>query len=187
MKNKATLLLFFSTVIVLFSGCATLFSYDPQQPEVVVTKASSDELRRFGINYDVNPYLDKKSILSGWVTDTFVLKIKMNFPVDTRIYITAEMKTLDGKNAAQAYDNDALIQFWEENSERDSETALTTIQKNKNIRKSCIPGFSFNQKAGQATYFLPFIGWHPIQKPAKVFVQVATGKGEPIIYTYTLE
>lgn len=141
------------------------------------------------MNNLTNPYMDIKSILGGWQTDTTVIKISLNVPTETRVYITADMKAPNGESISLPYYRDALIDFWNQNTDTDTDITIKKmyIEKIKNIRQSCMPSFTFMQNPGEAVYYLPFIGNHPIRKPARLYVQVSTGSGEPTVYTATLE
>lgn len=176
-------------VISVMSSCATMKPYDPGEKSVAISLATEQELRRFGMNNLVNPYMDVKSILGGWLTDTTVIKISLNLPKETRVYITAEMKGKNGQPSASPYYRDALIDFWDQNTETDTDITVKKmyIEKVGSIRRTCLPGFTFIQKPGAEVYYLPFIGDHPISRPSTIYVQVSTGSGEPAVYTATLE
>lgn len=163
--------------------------YDPAEKSVSISFATEQELRRFGMNNLANPYMDVKSILGGWRTDTTVIKIALNLPKETRVYITAEMKGKNGQPSALPYYRDALIDFWDQNTETDTDITVKKmyIEKVGSIRRTCLPGFTFIQKPGVETYYLPFIGDHPISRPSEIYIQVSTGSGEPTVYTATLE
>lgn len=187
-KRETGFILFILCVIFVFSSCATTRKFDTSLPEVKVERVNEEGILRFGSGTLINPYMDIKSFGSGWVTDTFVTKIDLNLPEDRTVYIVAEMKTLDRKiTVAEPKDVDSLTKFWEANTEKDILYAKYYNKKMTTIRYSCVPAFSFKQKAGRITYYLPFIGSHPIKRPAKIYVQVSTGKGEPVIFETIIE
>lgn len=172
---------------MVLAGCASLPSYDANNPRVSLSKASDKELLFFGNSYVENPYLEPRTLIRGKLNEFYIVKLSLNLPEAARVSVIAEAKKLDGSEAAKVYDQNTFIEFWDANTTVESTSGSEIQKKNSSITRSCIPAFSFTASAGQTEYFIPFVGKNPIPRPAKIYVQVSTGSGEPAVYTVTLE
>ncbi len=174
------------TAIVLFFSCATRPSFDPSIPLLSIEKADAAVLSMFGSTFETNPYLEPKTLLRGKLNEFFVVKISFNLPKDSEVLITAEAVDKDGRDAASAYDRYALKDFWE--FAANFETDNPKFQKKMiALEKSCIPGYSFHQKAGKAEYYMPFVGKNPLPRPSSFSIRVALASGESATYEFLLE
>ena len=172
----------------MVSSCTTGNSrYDISIPPVIVEEARTEDIRYFGFNYDVNPYMEIKSLLRGWVTEIHIVKIQLNLPIESSIIVIAEMKDKNGKLVAQGMDETALTKFWEENTDRDLIDAEKYIKKISNIRRSAIPDYNFIQKPGRETYYIPFTKYRPTPRPVSIQVQIISERSEPVIFQKYLE
>jgi len=125
-------------------------------------------------------------LLRGKLNEFFVVKIAFNLPGDSEVLIIAEAVGKDGNNTATAYDSYAHKDFWE--FAVNFETDNPKFQKKMlTLEKTCIPGFSFNQKAGKTEYYIPFVGKNPLPRPTSIYIQVALASGESATYEFLLE
>lgn len=179
------LLIVFAAVFAL-SSCVTTETFDAALPTVAIIKASASDIARYGSTYEVNPYLEPKTLLRGKLNEFFVVKVTLNLQVSSRISIIADAVGPNGSDAAKANDRVSFTEFWNFFSGGDADTPAARKRLNT-IDLTCVPALSFTQKAGLTTYLIPFVGSNPIPRPAKMYVQVSTGSGEPVVYTATLE
>ena len=172
---------------ILLAGCASLPAYDTDKPRLSLSKANEKELLAYGNSFVENPYLEPRTLIRGKLNEFHIVKLSLNLPEATRISIIAEAKKLDGSEAAKVYDQNTFAEFWDANTTVESTSGSEIQKKNSSISRSCIPAFSFTANAGQSEFYIPFVGRNPIPRPAKIYVQVSTGSGEPCVYTATLE
>lgn len=154
---------------------------------MVLSKATEKELLTYGNSFIENPYLEPRTLIRGKLNEFYILKLSLNLPEATRISIIAEAKKLDGSEAAKVYDQNTFAEFWDAITTVESISGSEIQKKNSSISRSCIPAFSFTASAGQSEFYIPVAGRNPIPRPAKIYVQVSTGSGEPCVYTATLE
>lgn len=180
------LILVFTTAILLLFSCATRPSFDASLPLISIEKINAADLSKFGSSFETNPYLEPKTLLRGKLNEFFVVKISFNLQEDSEVLITAEAIGKDGNDTATAYDSYALKDFWE--FAANFETDNPKFQKKMlALEKTCIPGYSFNQKAGKTEYYMPFVGKNPLPRPTSIYVQVALASGESSNYDFLLE
>ncbi len=172
--------------LVALGSCATVNVYDPSIPSVAITRANSSDIARFGSSFEINPYLEPKTLLRGKLNEFVVMKVALNLQNDSRISVIADITTAADPKAAVANDKFAFTEYWNFFSGGDAETQMARKRLNT-LDQTCIPALSFVQKAGKYTYYIPFVGNNPIPRPAKIYVQVSTGSGEPAVYTAMLE
>jgi len=154
---------------------------------VIISKASDDDIKAYGRNFDENPYLEPRTLIRGKLNEFFIVKIQFNLPSESKISIIADATAKDGKEAARAYDTQGFIAFWESNIFKDEDNDAQKQRKYTSIERSCVPSMNFSQRAGQNTLYLPIVGANPIPRPAKIYVQVATSSGESVVFSYLLE
>jgi len=154
---------------------------------VSLSQASEKELLSYGNSFVENPYLEPRTLIRGKLNEFYIVKLSLNLPETSRVSIIAEAKKLDGSEAAKAYDQNTFIEFWDANTTVESTSGSEIQKKNSSITRSCIPAFSFTASAGQTEFLIPLVGKNPIPRPAKIYIQVSAGSGEPCVYTATLE
>lgn len=172
--------------LFIISGCASIKPFDSSLPLLTISKAEKKDLRGFGNTFDTNPYIEPSSLIRGKLNEFFVIKLEFNLPQNSRIHIIAEGNTNEGVISAKAYDMYALEDFWNSVTYRESENDAKFQLRISNIKRSCIPSFSFEQNAGQSVLFFPFIGKNPIPRPSKIYVQVVVENLQSYNFEYLL-
>ena len=172
---------------ILLAGCASLPAYDTAKPHMALTAATEKELLAYGNSFVENPYLEPRTLLRGKLNEFYIVKLSLNLPEATRISVIADARKPDGSEAAKVYEQNTFIEFWDAVTAAESTAGSEIQKKNSSISRSCLPAFSFIANAGQSECYIPFVGKYPIPRPAKIYVQVSTGSGEPAVYTATLE
>ncbi|MCE1206618.1 MAG: hypothetical protein LWX00_04350 [Spirochaetia bacterium] len=188
MKTRKSLLLIAcaAAAVILISACATKPKFNPNQPQVTMSQAIQAELRQFGPNSDTNPYIEPRTLIRGKLNEFYIVRLALNLSAETQISILAEAKGPDGTETAKAMDMYAFEAYWDSVTYREPDNDAKIQARITNIKRSCIPGFSFTANAGQSIYYIPFVGKNPIPRPSRIYVQVTVGNTEPVIYTADL-
>ncbi|MFA5852456.1 MAG: hypothetical protein WC820_07135 [Spirochaetales bacterium] len=189
MKSKHFIIGFAAVAMIaaLFSGCASAPHYNPALPVLAVSQAQYADIRPYGPSYESNPYMEPRTLIRGKLNEFFVVKLDFNLAVDAKITVIADATTLDGKEAAKAYDQYAFVSYWDANTSYEPDNDAKAQMRNTIISRSCIPSMSFTQRAGKSTLLMPMIGKNPIPRPAKLYVQVAASTGESVVFNFLLE
>lgn len=187
MKHRHLVLFIVGIVGILLSACTSAPKYRADLPPVKISRATAEEIGRFGENFTTNPYLEPRTTIRGKLNEFFIAKVMLNLPAKAKVSVIAEMKSADGAVAAKAYARDDFIAFWDSVTSSEPGNDYKIQRRITNISRSCVPYFEFRESAGQTTYFIPFVGKNPIPRPANVYIQVTAGQAEPCVYTFTLE
>lgn len=187
MKHRHLILFIVGIVGILLSACTSAPKYRTDLPPVRISRATAENIGRYGAGFATNPYLEPRTTIRGKLNEFFIAKVELNLPAKASVSIIAEMKSADGSAAAKAYARDGFIAFWDSVTSGEPDNDYKTEKKITNISRSCVPYFEFREGAGQTTYFIPFVGKNPIPRPATVYIQVTAGQAEPCVYTFTLE
>jgi len=184
-KSPILITIIFATAM-LISACATNSKFNPNQPQVTMSQAVQAELRQFGPNSDTNPYIEPRTLIRGKLNEFYIVRLALNLSSESQISILAEAKGPDGTETAKAMDMYAFEAYWDSVTYREPDNDAKIQTRIANIKRSCIPSFSFTASAGQGIYYIPFIGKNPMTRPSRIYVQVTVGNSEPIIYTADL-
>lgn len=171
---------------ILITSCATTPAFNANKPPVSISQATQTELRQFGPNSDTNPFIEPRTLVRGKLNEFYLVRLELNLVSESPVSILAEAKGLDGTETAKALDMYAFEAYWDSVTYREPDNDAKIQSRITNIKRSCIPGFSFTVKAGQSIYYIPFVGKNPIPRPSRIYVQVTVGNAEPLIYTADL-
>lgn len=186
MRSIRSMIIAVTFALLALGSCATVAVYNPSDPSVTIARATPAEIANFGPSFETNPYMEPRTILRGKLNEFVVIKVALNLQKDSRISIIADASTAADPSVAIANDKVALTDYWNFLSGGEAETPKAR-KRLSTIDITCIPSLNFTQKAGKSTYYIPFVGKNPIPRPAKIYVQVSAGSGEPAVYTATLE
>lgn len=171
----------------ILSGCVTKPSVDPLLPQISVTEASDTDIRAYGRNFNVNPYMEPKTTLRGKLNEFFIAKIQFNLETEARISIIGMALSSDGQEVARFYDAQGFKAYWDAITTREEDNDALIQRKLTSIDRSCIPATEFKQKAGQGFLYVPFVGKNPIPRPAIITIEVVSSIGNTVVYSYTLK
>lgn len=174
-------------VSLLVFSCTTVRNYDAGAPRVVIARVTNAEIDKYGPNFIVNPFKEPSIIVLGKMYDFFIVKISFNLEKLTKVKIIASSQGPSGGDAPAAYTQEEFVHFWDVVSNEGGPNVEAYEKRKTIIERTVIPGFSFSEAPGQHSYFLVFVGKHPVKRQIVYEVQVILESGEAFVFSETLE
>jgi|GEM_PF-455253 len=174
-------------VSLLVFSCATARKYDPGAPKVAIARASDAEIAKYGPNFLVNPFKEPSIIILGKTYDFYIVKISLNLDKQTKIKVIASSQGPSGADIPAAYTQAEFVHFWDVVSNEGGPNVGEYERRKTTIERTVIPELSFSEGSGQNSYFLVFVGKHPVKRPITYEVQVILDSGEAFVFSETLE
>lgn len=185
--NAKRLIIISAVFVLFFSACATKLPFNASLPIIRIEEADQSDIRQFGSDFTVNPYMEPVTMFRGKLYEFFIVKVSFNLSTDSQISIAAKAVSPDGKEVAKVYDQYTFAEFWDANTSGESNLSAKITRKTSSISRSCIPSFKFFQRAGQSEIFIPLVSKNPILRPAIITIEVVPSTGSTMTYTYNLE
>jgi len=171
-------------IVILFFAisCTTTPVYNPSLPLAIIKPASTNEIRQFGNNININPYIEPYTLLRGKLFEFYILKIIINKRDTSKIDIDCDIYVDQNNRDAKAYSIKEFAALWDSISIYSEDTNPAGNEREHNIQRSCLPSFSFIESSGIHEYFIPIAGKFPMKRPIKILIRVSDANGEQ--YTY---
>jgi hypothetical protein len=175
-------------LLVLFLGsCATSRPYDANIPVVSMSRAQESDLSKYGATFTENPFKEPNIVFIGKLYEFYIVKISLNFEQKAKIRIEATAKAPAEASTPVPYNQADFIHFWDVVSNQGGPNPAQHEKRKRIIEDTVIPDFEFTQKAGQATYYLVFVGKRPIKRPISYEVLVVLENGESFVFSETVD
>ena len=173
-------------ILMLVTSCASSPSSVSSEgaPAVSVRLLSGEEIKSaFGKNYETNPYMPYKGLISGAKEEFIVLKVEVPMTQNGAVSVFCSALGPDGKEVATQRDIREMENYWYPIG---GKTEVNIEKRISMLRRSYMRSNPYAAKAGKSSFIVVLIGKNPLPRPAKVEVQVMAAGLESASFSFDL-
>ena len=182
MKRREVLFAFLSlSLLALLSSCASsapaIAPGSPPEVKVAILDQAAI-IKRFGQAHQGNPYLEPRGVFSGKAEEFVVVAADFLAAGSEVATIEARVEDLSGTPVATSRDIRYLKELWDRNKVVDQKVNNRRLNT---LDRSYVPGGLIKLRKGATSYILVLSGSFPLERPAKVVVELTvTGLGRQV-------